>query len=160
MSQSRCVSISSHAIRPADRPRELPGTPPFGGTILSHDFVEAALLRRAVASKQRDELDNLRATVEKAGATLFHVLAGDRLIGAAVLRVDHLESGPEGVIVAAAGRLPGVRLLDLLAHFEHRLPGVTAIRIHTSRPGMVRSLTRAGYEVAETVLRKPCSATA
>jgi membrane glycosyltransferase len=26
---------------------ELPGRPPFGGTILSHDFVEAALLRRA-----------------------------------------------------------------------------------------------------------------
>ena len=26
---------------------DLPGTPPFGGHILSHDFVEAALMRRA-----------------------------------------------------------------------------------------------------------------
>ena len=34
-----------HGALPACR--RLPGTPPFGGEILSHDFVEAALLRRA-----------------------------------------------------------------------------------------------------------------
>lgn len=118
----------------------------------------AALLSRAVAGKA-EALANVRAGVESCGATLLHVLSGSRLVGAIVLRVDPLPSGPEGVIVAAAGRLPGVRLFDLLPHFEQRFKGVTAVRVHTARPGMVRQLLCAGYEVQETVMRKSCSAT-
>lgn len=118
----------------------------------------AALLLRAVDSK-REHLADLRATVESAGAALFHVLAGDRIVGAVVLRVDRFASGAQGVIVAAAGRLPGVRLADLLPHFEGRMTGVDSIRIHTRRQGMVRLLRRAGYRAAETVMVKECSAT-
>lgn len=118
----------------------------------------AALLLRAVDSKSA-HLADLRDTVESAGATLFHVLSGNRIVGAVVLRVDRFASGAQGVIVAAAGRLPGVRLADLLPHFEARMPGVDSIRIHTSRRGMVRRLLRSGYSISETVLVKPCSAT-
>lgn len=48
---------------------ELPGRPPFGGTVMSHDFVEAALLRRA-GWKVRLDWD-LRASYEGAPPTLL-----------------------------------------------------------------------------------------
>ena len=55
---------------------DLPGTPPFGGTILSHDFVEAALLRRA-GWKVRLDWD-LRASFEGSPPTLLDMALRER----------------------------------------------------------------------------------
>ena len=55
---------------------ELPGRPPWGGTILSHDFVEAALLRRA-GWKVRLDWD-LRASFEGSPPTLLDMAVRER----------------------------------------------------------------------------------
>ncbi|HRO16266.1 MAG TPA: glucans biosynthesis glucosyltransferase MdoH, partial [Paracoccus sp. (in: a-proteobacteria)] len=55
---------------------ELPGRPPFGGTVLSHDFVEAALLRRA-GWKVRLDWD-LRASYEGSPPTLLDMAVRER----------------------------------------------------------------------------------
>ncbi|GAB5374511.1 MAG: glucans biosynthesis glucosyltransferase MdoH [Acuticoccus sp.] len=55
---------------------QLSGTPPFGGTILSHDFVEAALIRRAGYSVVMRP--DITGSYEGAPADLFGVIARDR----------------------------------------------------------------------------------
>ncbi|TKW68885.1 MAG: glucans biosynthesis glucosyltransferase MdoH [Paracoccus denitrificans] len=55
---------------------ELPGRPPWGSTILSHDFVEAALLRRA-GWKVRLDWD-LRASYEGSPPTLLDMAVRER----------------------------------------------------------------------------------
>jgi membrane glycosyltransferase len=55
---------------------ELPGRPPFGGPILSHDFVEAALLRRAGWSVII--ADDLPGSYEASPATLVDLAIRDR----------------------------------------------------------------------------------
>ncbi|MBB1490272.1 glucans biosynthesis glucosyltransferase MdoH [Paracoccus sp. MC1854] len=55
---------------------ELPGAPPWGGTVLSHDFVEAALLRRA-GWKVRLDWD-LRASYEGCPPTLLDMAVRER----------------------------------------------------------------------------------
>ncbi|WMS44982.1 glucans biosynthesis glucosyltransferase MdoH [Acuticoccus sp. MNP-M23] len=54
----------------------LPGAPPFGGTILSHDFVEAALIRRAGYSVTLRS--DLTGSYEGAPSDLFGVIKRDR----------------------------------------------------------------------------------
>jgi membrane glycosyltransferase len=55
---------------------ELPGTPPLGGPILSHDFVEAALLRRAGWSVRI--ADDLPGSYESCPATLLSLSVRER----------------------------------------------------------------------------------
>lgn len=55
---------------------KLPGHPPLGGTILSHDFVEAALLRRAGWSVRI--ADDMEGSYEACPATLVDVAIRDR----------------------------------------------------------------------------------
>jgi membrane glycosyltransferase len=55
---------------------ELPGRPPLGGHILSHDFVEAALLRRAGWSVRI--ADDLQGSYEACPATLVDLAIRDR----------------------------------------------------------------------------------
>jgi membrane glycosyltransferase len=55
---------------------ELPGRPPLGGSILSHDFVEAALLRRAGWSVRI--ADDLPGSYEACPATLVDLAIRDR----------------------------------------------------------------------------------
>ena len=55
---------------------ELPGRPPLGGPILSHDFVEAALLRRAGWSVRI--ADDLQGSYEACPSTLVDLAIRDR----------------------------------------------------------------------------------
>ncbi len=55
---------------------ELPGTPPFGGAILSHDFVEAALLRRAGWKVRLDH--DLRQSFEGSPPSLLDMAVRER----------------------------------------------------------------------------------
>lgn len=55
---------------------ELPGKPPFGGHILSHDFIEAALIRRAGFSVYM--LPELEGSYEESPPSLLDIAARDR----------------------------------------------------------------------------------
>ncbi|HET9068703.1 MAG TPA: glucans biosynthesis glucosyltransferase MdoH, partial [Amaricoccus sp.] len=55
---------------------ELPGKPPFGGLILSHDFVEAALLRRGGYAVRM--ADDLKGSYEHAPPNLIELAGRDR----------------------------------------------------------------------------------
>ena len=55
---------------------ELPGKPPFGGLILSHDFVEAALVRRGGYAVRM--ADDLTGSYEQAPPNLIELAARDR----------------------------------------------------------------------------------
>lgn len=55
---------------------DLPGKPPFGGAILSHDFVEAALLRRAGWKVRLDH--DLRQSYEGSPPTLLDMAVRER----------------------------------------------------------------------------------
>jgi hypothetical protein len=99
-------------------------------------------------------LADLRDQVE-AGASLFHVVAGDQVCGAFLLRVDQTTSGPVGVIVAGAGDLPGVDLVGVCVPAIERLfVGVRRFRYHTARPALARKLARQGYAPREIVCFK------
>lgn len=54
----------------------LPGKPPFGGHVLSHDFIEAALLRRAGWGVRFDT--DIKASFEEVPPSLIDVLIRDR----------------------------------------------------------------------------------
>jgi len=105
-------------------------------------------------AQQHATLEDLREQINQ-GAALFHVYHLGQLVGAMILRVDQSASGAEGVVVAAAGRLPGFDFtLDLLPHVEKMFHNVKSVRIHTARPGMARKLARAGYQPSEMVFSK------
>lgn len=99
-------------------------------------------------------LADLRDQVE-AGARLFHVCAGDAVVCAFVLRVDQVKDGSEGVIVAMAGALDGVDLVDTcLPVIEGLFCGVRRYRFHTARPGLARKMARHGYAAREIISYK------
>lgn len=113
------------------------------------------MLKRAMKSDPLAGVEALEIMVNAGEAALFGVFCGLYLRGAYVLRIEKKPNGNEGVIVAAAGRLNGVKLVNsLLGHVENQFLGCAAIRIHTARPGMMRMLKRAGYRAAETILVK------
>lgn len=85
-----------------------------------------------------------------AGGTLYAASHEGRDVLALLLRRD----GDELVIVAAAGALPGVNLLDVVLPHIEAASGARWVRIHTQRRGMGRQLARHGYKAAEVVYRK------
>ncbi len=68
--------IRTHAFMSAAGLSELSGRPPFGGSVLSHDFVEAALLRRA-GWKVRTAMD-LNGSYEECPPSLLDLAIRDR----------------------------------------------------------------------------------
>ncbi|HEX8417988.1 MAG TPA: glucans biosynthesis glucosyltransferase MdoH [Methylobacterium sp.] len=91
---------------------DLPGKPPFGGHVLSHDFVEAALIRRAGWSVTM--LPTLTGSYEESPPSLIDVAVRDRrwaqgnlqhsrIIGAAGLRAasrQHFATGIAGYVAS------------------------------------------------------------
>ena len=67
----RTVAFAAHCGMP-----NLSGQPPFGGHILSHDFVEAALMRRAGYSVYM--LDDIVGSYEESPPSLIDLAARDR----------------------------------------------------------------------------------
>ncbi len=91
---------------------DLPGKPPFGGHVLSHDFVEAALIRRAGWSVRM--LPRLEGSYEESPPSLIDVAVRDRrwaqgnlqharIIGAAGLKLasrQHFATGIAGYVAS------------------------------------------------------------
>lgn len=115
-----------------------------------------SLLAKAMRSEPGVTVATLRAMVEHGEGHLYQVERNQRIVGAYVLRLEHRENGFEGVIVAAAGRMPGA---SLIAHClpvieREQLDGCNTVRVHTARRGMLRELAKHGYRVREIVLEK------
>lgn len=100
-------------------------------------------------------LANVRDQVQSGRASLFHILQGDQVACAFVLRVDEREGVPEGVIVAAAGGVDGVDLVaSCIPAIERLFIGVKRYRFHTARPGLLRKMARLGYVPREITAYK------
>lgn len=111
--------------------------------------------RLTAQALQHASTAEIRDQVEQGVAQLFHVLHGGAIVGAYVLRIDHTADGPEGVIVTAAGSVPGIDLIaSILPTIEQQLQGCRAIRYHTARPALARRLHALGYPPSEIVCRK------
>ena len=85
-----------------------------------------------------------------AGGVLFAVEYDGKDVGAFLLRQD----GAEVVIGAAAGKLPGISLLDVILPHIEATCGASWVRSHSARRGMAKQLAKHGYGVAEIVYRK------
>lgn len=88
-------------------------------------------------------------------AALLRVTSADKLVGYVILQVDRYAECSEGVIVAAAGRLPGADLVELvLPALERSFEGVVSYRLTTARRGLIRKLLRRGWLHTHAVMRK------
>lgn len=100
-------------------------------------------------------VENIERQVQSGNASLFWLDDSTGPVGAFVLRVDRPASGPEGVIVAAAGRVPGVDLTAaVLPYVESLFRDCVRVRIHTARPGLGAKLAAMGYGLQEAVYSK------
>lgn len=88
-------------------------------------------------------------------AHLYRVSGDAGTVGFVLIRTEHFSGGREGVIVAAAGRLPGVDLVEaILPTIEGEFNGVDCYRFATARTGLVRKMKRQGYQITHVVMRK------
>lgn len=98
---------------------------------------------------------DLRVMAANGARVIYAVLDGS-VVGAGLLRIDLSASGrPQGVIVAAAARVDEIDIIpSLLPAIEALFIGVESIRLHASRPGMVKKMAGLGYSLSELVLEK------
>ena len=101
-------------------------------------------------------VEDYRLLLEQdADAKLLRVSQDGILAGFVIVKVEHFTAGSEGVIVAAAGRMKGADLVDLvLPALENLLAGVSSYRVTTARAGLKRKLERRGWTQTHSVLRK------
>lgn len=84
-------------------------------------------------------------------ATLFVA----RLSGVAVLAYVLSVEGTEGVVLVAAGNVPGMDLTAIvLPEIEKKFIGCATVRIHTARAGLAKKLAKQGYAAKQIVLVK------
>lgn len=114
-------------------------------------------------SWSQDAADMLRPAVEHDPLCVVDDLSGLPLfiarhhgvpVLAYLLRVDETPRGAEGVIVAAAGSLPGVDLTGRVLPFIESQLDCDWLRIHTARAGLGRKLQKQGYAMREMVYAK------
>lgn len=100
----------------------------------------------------------LREDVICGSAVLYSVRIDAEQVGYFVGRVDILAGGNEYVLIVAAGANPRrVSLVDLiLPQVEElaRRKDCKAIRIHSTRPGLIKKMVKRGYSAREIVFSK------
>lgn len=112
---------------------------------------------REVASSPVCSIAVRRRAVQENREALFAVTADAEIVGWFVVRVEAMEAADEAVVVAAAGALPGVSLMRSIVPLLDDLAaalGCASLRVHSTRPGMLRELTGLGWQPVETVYRK------
>ena len=101
---------------------------------------------------------DLAGDVTSGRAFLFGVHGDGERLGSVACRVDQFPEGVELVVVAAGARraIPGAPLTPTVLGGLEALAANAGfgVRVHTSRPGLVRVLERMGYDAGERVLRK------
>lgn len=97
------------------------------------------------------------ADMVKGSACFAVTLDTGESVGGYAVRVVDCDAGAVAWIMGAAGRLPGVDLVrETLPAIEWQLQsnGIDALSLTTERRGLIRKLTRAGYQVVSVNLRK------
>lgn len=115
--------------------------------------VAETYLRQAVGQY---DIADLKAQ-HQAGAVLFMVTDDDVPCGAYMLRIDKSAAGLEGVIIAAAGKVNGVNLIQNLLPYIHAQLlawGCHRARIHTDRHGLIKILGDHQWKIGEFVMFK------
>jgi hypothetical protein len=112
---------------------------------LASEFLAGAVISASVEDYKRQV---------EAGASLFRVSLDGEAVGFYILRVDTHAEKTIGVLVVAAGK-PGYSFADaLMPVIERQFIGVDEIHQFCSRAGMVKKLTRQGWEATHMVMRK------
>lgn len=117
----------------------------------------AALFARALRCDPMVTPVTLQENVAAGRALLFDVVDADgEILGAVVLRVEKRELGAEGVIDAAAGRLPFARsrFPVLVRAIEKQFYGVKFIRIDTASRSIMKAFARLGYSPRQMTLQR------
>lgn len=123
------------------------------------DFVPLSIPRAAALLAPAEQYAGGMSAADMAmGSANFGIVdAAGVEVGAYALRVVENSAGATAWVIGAAGSLPGVDLTRAIlpaieSHAGAR--GCDALAITTKRPGLVRKLKAAGYEVASVNLRK------
>lgn len=89
------------------------------------------------------------------GAELFEVVLAGQVVARYALKTMHRARGSEVFIVAAAGGLPGVDLVDgMVPYIAQQCQGADRLTINTKRRGLVKKLARQGWTLDSYVMRK------
>lgn len=113
--------------------------------------------RADYARAQRFDTSGGLASLDEvlAGAELFDVCDGERVVLRYALRVTERANGRQGEIVAAVGGCPGLRLVDaFLPVIERQLAGVRRVKVTTARPKLAKRLLQHGYQLRGFILDK------
>lgn len=106
-------------------------------------------------TQQHATTQELREQVQTGAARLFQIEAGGEIRGAFVVRVEQRQDGAEGVILSAAGHVPGVDLIAvMLEQIEGLFVNCKTYRLHTANPALARRVAAFGYGVTELVCTK------
>lgn len=115
------------------------------------------LLAPICADDDAGGVANIKRQVVDGVAALFSVRSGNQPKAYYVVRIDVMAGGLEMVIIAGAGRISGVPLMDVMLpaiEAQAMASGCRWTRIHTNRRGMYKRLPVFGYEMSEIVFRK------
>lgn len=116
----------------------------------------AAAIEALAPAVERGTIFPLQSIDEHcAGADFFEVMADSATVCVYALEVREHRAGREGVIVAAAGSLPGRSLTRrVLPVIEAQLADCDLITVHTRRQGLAHQLARAGFVFDGLIMRK------
>lgn len=122
---------------------------------------------RPAGDDWRDAVEMLRRAVDAQGmaaiedqwrrgvGALYVAECSGIVVLAVALRIDAHPAGDEGVILAAAGELPGFDLVGaLLPSIERLFTGCKRVRFHTGVPAVARKMAQHGYRLRELVCEK------
>lgn len=88
---------------------------------------------------------------------LFEVKVGGEVVARYALQIVDCDNGSEVWVTAAAGSLPGIDLVHVLAPYVARQAaeaGARAVSVSTRRRGLVKKLQREGWTLDAYVIRK------
>lgn len=89
------------------------------------------------------------------GGELFDVVLDGVTVGRYALKTAHRANGVEVFIVAAAGALQGVGLVESIApYIEQQCHAADRLTINTRRRGLVKKLLKQGWTLDSFVMRK------
>lgn len=120
-------------------------------------FDDAAKVAYAKAFDEKRDTTGGLGTMDDcmSGAALFDVIHDSETVGRYALKSIKRANGTEVFIVAAAGALAGVGLIEtLLPHIENQCAHADRLTINTARKGLVKKLIGQGWTLDSYVMRK------
>jgi hypothetical protein len=116
-----------------------------------------ALLARAIGNNPSYSVEELAAEVENRSSVLFLVEAGRERLGYVAAFIEEFGGGKELVLQAGAALQNDLnalrRAMPAFSRFAER-NGCTSIRAHMGDMARAKMMKRAGFELAEYVVRK------